>query len=272
MPRSKSRFGKVTSAGDGAEVRIVVRTDKIALLYPPAEDLEPLWPFLRFAIEGQPGDAALDEPGLPPCMAFPAGLVPYLQAALTADGYTVTIDDRRRAAPGLAADKQFYRNSTGPERTFLRAVRKNPLGQIAWADWDDIPWRLWGLISLYSRARFLVVEATRTGCSDIYDELRDRAGDARGLVPDSRSQELPRCQVVTFGMLAVLTPGRWEIVVPVIRHARVLTEAAYRAVLRHHARRRYTFVRHGLELTGPAQLRLEAMAGPVIGGNPPPDG
>jgi hypothetical protein len=272
MPKRKSRFGKATSAGDHPEVRIVVRPDKIALLYMPDDDLEPLLPFLRFAIKGQPGNAALDEPGLPPCVAFPAGLVPYLQAELAADRYTVTIDDRRRAAPSLAIDKQFYADSTGPERAFLRAVRRTALGQITWADWDDIPWRLWGLISLYSRARFLVVEATRAKRSDLYDELRDRAGDARGLVPDSRSQELPRCQVVSFGVLALLTPGRWEIVVPVIRHGRVLTEAACKAVIRHRARRTYTFVRHGLELSGPAQLRLEAMAGPVIGGSPPPDG
>src|SRR5262249_212289 len=157
-------FGKATSAGDHAEVRIVVRPDKIALLYMPHEDLEPLLPFLKYAIKGQPGDAALDEPGLPPCMAFPVGLVPYLQAGLAAYRYTGTIDARRRAAPSLAIDRQFYRNSTGPERAFLRAVR-NPLGQITWADWDDIPWRLWGLISLYSRARFLVVEASRAGRS-----------------------------------------------------------------------------------------------------------
>jgi hypothetical protein len=272
MPRSKSRFGKATSAGDDAEVRIVVRPDKIALLYMPDQDLEPLLPFLRFAIKGQPGDAALDEPGLPPCMAFPAGLVPYLQAELAADRYTVTIDDRRRAAPSLAIDKQFYADSTGPERAFLRAVRRNPWGRSPGRTGTTSPGGCGGLISLYSRARFLVVEASRTGRSDLYDELRDRAGDARGLVPDSRSQELPRCQVVTFRMLALLTPGRWEIVVPVIRHGRVLTEAACKAVIRQRARRVYSLVRHGLELTGPAQLRLEAMSGPVIGGNPPPDG
>jgi hypothetical protein len=173
MPRRKSRFGKATSAGDDAEVRIVVRPDKIAQLYPPAEDVEPLLPYRKFAIEGKPGDAALDEPGLPPSMAFPAGLVPYIEAALAADGYAVTIDDRRRAAPSLAADKQFYRDSTGPERAFLRAVRKNPLGQIIWTDWADIPWRLWSLTALYPRARFLVAEATRAGRSDLYRELRD---------------------------------------------------------------------------------------------------
>jgi hypothetical protein len=272
MPGSKSRFDKATSSADEAEVRIVIRPDNVALLYPPAEDLPPLLPYRKFAIEEQPGDEALDEPGLSAGTAFPAGLVPYLEAALAADGHDVTIDDRRRAAPGLAADKQFYRDSTGPERAFLRVVRRNPLGQITWTDWADIPWRLWGLTALYPRARFLIAEATRAGRSDLYGELRDRAGDAQGLVPDGRSQELPRCLVVTFGMLAVLTPGRWQIVVPVIRHGRVLTETAYRAVLRHRARRTYTFVRHGLELAGPAQLRLEAMSGPVLGGNPPPDG
>jgi hypothetical protein len=66
-------------------------------------------------------------------------------------------------------------------------------------------------------------------------------------------------------MLAVLTPGRWEIVVPVIRHGRVLTEATCKAVLRHRARRVYSFVPCGLPLSELARLRLEAMSGPVIG-------
>jgi hypothetical protein len=271
MLKSKHRPNMAGSSADEVEVRIVVRPDNVALLSPPAEDLPPLLPFRKFVIEEQPGDDALDEPEGSPGTAFPAGLVPHIEAALTAAGHDVTIDDRRRAAPGLAVDKQFYKASTGPERAFLRAERRNPLGQITWADWDDIHWRLWDLTALYPRACILIAEATQTGRSDLYDELRGRAGDVRGLVPDGLHKGLARCRVVNYGSLGVLTPGRWQIVVPVIRHARVLTEAAYRAVLRYRARRVYSFVPHGIELSDLARLRLEAMSGAVIDGSPPPD-
>src|SRR5262245_56390944 len=98
MPKSKSKFDKATSSADEAEVRIVVRPDNVAVLYPPAEDLIPLLPYRKFVIEEQPGDAALDEPELSAGTAFPAGRVPHIEAALAADGYAVTIDDRRSDA------------------------------------------------------------------------------------------------------------------------------------------------------------------------------
>src|SRR5262249_17681821 len=149
MLKSKPKSDKAGSSADEAGVTILIRPDNIALVSPPGEALAPLRPYRRFCIEDLAGDEALDGPELPSGTAFPPGLGPHIDAALTAAGPDVAVDDRRRAAPGLAVDKQLYRDSTGPERAFLRALRRNPLGQITWADWDDIHWRLWDLTALY---------------------------------------------------------------------------------------------------------------------------
>src|SRR5438552_5405510 len=125
---SKDKPNKAESSADGPRVKFVVRPDNVALISPPAEHLAPLLEYQKFFIEGQPGDVALDDAELSPCSAFPAGLLSRFEAALTAEGYQASIDDRRPRAGGFAVNKRLCRDSQDEVRAFLRAVVKEPLG------------------------------------------------------------------------------------------------------------------------------------------------
>jgi hypothetical protein len=59
------------------------------------------------------------------------------------------------------------------------------------------------------------------------------------------------------------------ILVPIVLSKEALTEAGYRAVVRHRARRVYTFVPHDVGLGKLTGLRLEAISGRVIDASRP---
>jgi hypothetical protein len=276
VSKSKPTLGHVGSSADKKPVKIVVRPDNIALISPPAEQLGPLLEYQRFFL----GDAELapldlDKGGpeateLSPCSAFPAGLLPRFKAALTAAGYRVTTDDRRPRAGGFAVNKRLCRDSQGEERAFLRAVVREPLGRILWADWYDVYWRLDLLCALYPDARVLVVVDGNWGADELHTDMERHSSQKWGLHTHVQIRDEARCRIITLNWFARSKPGRWPILVPIVLWSSTLTEAAHRAVVRHRARRVYTLVPHSIRLGPLTGLRLEAMSGGVIDASPAP--
>ena len=95
MVKQKLKADGTGFSADDGQVKILIRPDNVALISPSAEHLEALLPYRKYVLEGQPDDA-LDTFEHSSCTAFPGGLVPRFEDELTADGYHVTIDDRRR--------------------------------------------------------------------------------------------------------------------------------------------------------------------------------
>src|SRR5262245_33466947 len=158
----KQSFSGTTEAGSQLKVKIVVLPGNVALVSPPAEELGPLLDYQEFALgDGHsagepPGDAAAHASDLGPCSAFPAGFVPRFRDALVANGYHVTVDDRRPDEK-LQVNMEQYGSSHGEARAFLQAVLAEPLGQVTYARWHDFLWRIGQLCYLYPEARVLIV-------------------------------------------------------------------------------------------------------------------
>src|SRR5262245_23917243 len=239
---------ETTGSGGYPEVKILVLTTNVALVSPPAEQLKPLAEYQSFFIDKT--DMAVDNlvdqidgPELSPSSAFPAGLLGRFQAALVAGGYRVTVDDSR-SEEKLHVNEVQYRESYGEARAFLRAVRAEPLGQIAWQRWYDFLWRISQLCYLYPEARVLIVADGNAAAVEVYNELYRDLRRWLGLLATDRVGTRPRCLVTTYRRLPGLRPGVWQILLPVVFSSKQLSRAAYEAVVRMRARRVYTFFPH----------------------------
>jgi hypothetical protein len=274
--KNKPKAAKAGSAAHEAKVQIVVRPDNVALIRPPAELLGPLLEYQDFFLGDadlaplDPGKEGSEAPELSPCSAFPAGLLPRFEAALTDAGYRVITDDRRPRAGGFAVNRRLCRGSQGEVRAFLRAVVREPLGRILWRHWYEVHWRLDHLCALYPDTRVLVVVDGNWGAAELHTELAHYSRTKWGLHCHVRIGDEARCRIITFRWLARLRPGRWPILVPIVLRSSTLTEAAYRSVVRQRARRVYTLVPHGIRLGKVTGLRLEAMSGDEINASPAP--
>src|SRR5205823_6098403 len=102
---------------------------------------------------------------------FPAGLVPRFEAALAGAGYHVSVADRR--PPGLTTriDTELLRDRGGEEGELLRAVVREPLGQVEFNRWDDMVWRVAHLCAVFPEARTLIAGDFSRLDWDLYCEL-----------------------------------------------------------------------------------------------------
>src|SRR5262245_20604495 len=274
MVKHKPKAGGTGFSADDGQIKILVRPDNVALIRPPAGQLRPLAEYQSFFI-GKTDMAAddlddeIDGPELSPSSAFPAGLLGRFQAALVAHGYHVTVDDRR-SEEKLHVNEVQYRESYGEARAFLRAVRDEPLGQIAWQRWHDFLWRIGQLCYLYPEARVLIVADGNAVAVEVYNELYRDLRRWLGLLAADRVGAKPRCLVTTYRWLPVFKPGSWQVVLPIIFTSRLLSESTYRAVVRLRAQRVYALVPRGLRLGRATRLRLEAMSGGPLRTPAPP--
>jgi hypothetical protein len=262
-----------TTAGppdDHRNAKIVLLPGKVARISPPLRHLGPLIRYMDFVIDGRGAEHTRDpdpvEGGEPcACSAFPAGLAPRFEAALTAAGYRVEVAERRSPERHLTADREYYSRSTGDERAFLRAVRAQPLGQLACRTGDDALSGIDRLFRLFPDARILVVAPDRHAATWYHHQLRPALGRAVGLRAYYDVQIGGRYVVATLSWLETLKGGNWHIVVLLAFGAgKMASEATRRTVLETNASRVYAFVHNDARVQPRTQVRLEAMSGPVI--------
>src|SRR5262249_55605104 len=149
--------------------------------------------------------ALIDAANLPSFTAFGAGLAPRFQSALQAAGYRVSVADNR-SREGLATNKEALQDSYGEVREFLHAIFHNPLGQILWADWHAIHWRLARLDALFPEARTLVIIEGNFAATDTYNELLGCFRLRLGLLADRHPVRRTPSLVTTYKWLPKLQP------------------------------------------------------------------
>jgi hypothetical protein len=266
MSKSKPALGDVGAPAGKKQVRIVVRPDNVALIRPPAGQLRPLAEYQSFLIDKTDTaagdlDDAIDGPELSPSSAFPAGLLGRFQAALTAGGYQVTVDDRRRFEQGFRVNQELCQASYGAARAYLRAALAEPLGCVEYGlspSWVALTEHL---ACLYPDARTLIIIDVNAAAAELYNNLWRTLGASLGLLAADRVGKKARCLVTTYRWLPLFKPGAWQVALPIIFNSRLLTESTYRAVVRLRAQRVYGLVPQGLRLGRATRLRLEAMSG-----------
>jgi hypothetical protein len=261
---------RAAPAGGRHRAQIVVFPTNVALVSPPVEQLEPLADYRSFVMAdgesagGPPGEDLLDNPGVAPGSAFPAGLVPGFHILLATAGYRVTVDDRRRLEQGFRIDPALCRSSHPEARALLQAVVAQPLGQVPFQRRHELVWRIALLCHIFREARTLIVADSLIAADDLCQELADRLGASTiGLLPAEGIRKRPRCQVTSTRWLSRLRPGRWPFLLLVVFHNRTVS-AAYESVVGLHARRVYNFIGADRGFGKVNRVRLEAMSGGMI--------
>jgi hypothetical protein len=252
-------------------VKILVLPGNIALVRPPLAKLAPLQRYRPFVFEDGGFVGGLEEEelavaaGLSPCSALPAGLVPRFQEELSAAGYSVIVEDRRSFDESFHINRKLCQISWGAEESLLRAVRAHPQGQLSFQRYDGLPWRLGHLCNLWPKARILIVTDTHTGAHSICSEDLPRyLGASVGLLTQDPWNMDARCVVTTQRWLLRLRLRAWQVLLLLVHGSSDVSRATYRAVVRGRAPRVYALTYHNARLGLRTQLRLEAMAGPVI--------
>jgi hypothetical protein len=195
--------------------------------------------------------------------------VPRFEAALAGAGYYVTVEDRRPCAPGTRVDTELLRDSVWVDGDMLRAVAREPLGQVEFDDLDDMVWRAALLCAVFPEARTLFAVDCPFMATLLYNRLAPEPGLDLRYVDRQPTNLCGRCLVTTPSWLPRLKPGHMDVVVLVVFQTQSVSEATYRAVARLRARRVYALRSSRLRLGWRTEPRLEAMSGPVTG---PPGG
>ena len=233
------------------------------MVSPPFAQLMPLHSYKAFfLVDLERSTNELSHAQLGPCSAFPAGLVPRFQAILANAGHRVTVTDDRNFEEGFRVDKGYYGETHGQSREFLRAVLTQPLGQVHFQWWDDVLWRIACLCCVYPEARILIV-ANSYAAGRLQLELADKLGETVGLSsPDDWCAARSRCLAATYARFP--SKSDRQILILVHFNSRTASVATLRAVVNLRAGRVYSFVPDNCRLANRTQLRLEAMAGPVM--------
>lgn len=254
-----------STANVRTKVKVTVLPTNIALITPPVGQLSPLRDYQPFILEGVDPTRdrscveALPEPELSFCSAVPAGLVPRFRDDLAAQGYRVTVDDRRRAEDGPFNEKLFE-DSHGELRALLQAAAAERLGVVEVRGWPDLVRKSRYLCAVYPQTRALIAYPHPAIAYELWCEL-DQRWSTLGLLEGDYYDREARRLVTTHGLLSRLPPMRWEVLVLIANDTKVASRAMYEAVVRLRARRVYTLVPHDLRLGKPTALRLEAMSG-----------
>jgi hypothetical protein len=257
---------KTPGNDDRRQVKIVVGPDNVARVSPPAGQLEPLRDYQAFiravtpvARPARPGGEAHD-PQLSSCSEFPAGIVPRFRDALIARGYEVVVEDTRRFESGFRINEELCRQSEGECREMLRAVVAQPLGLVAFRQWEGLSLSTSQLCLLYPEASVLIV--TPQYSARLYQGLLDALGNEVGLVEDLYRS---RCRVASRDWLKRWNLGLWHILIVLIYGPGDLTREHYLTITGGaKALRSYIFLPHRLRPGKATQLRLEAVGGPMI--------
>jgi hypothetical protein len=272
MSKQENDCSNAGPPGGRPKAKIVLPGGKVALLSPPLAQLPPLLDYANYVIDGDLAKHArvaglADDAEQANNSAFPAGLAPRFEAALTAAGYRVKVSDRRDEPPQLRVDLQYYRECTGDARAFLRAVAAQPLGQLkGWVSRG-----IGRLVRLFPEARILVMTRNDTGADVEFDDLRLDVGRSVGLRAGCDDTIGARCLVSSLRWFETVKRGDWQIVVLLaFDPATMASEATRRTVLATRASRVYAFVSGDRRLQTRTRVRLEAISGPVIWSATPP--
>jgi hypothetical protein len=266
--KPRTTLDTASPSGSHPKVKIIVQPDNVALIFGPAGHLRALRGYEAYLLDA--GALTADGQGyeVRPDCAVPAGLLPRIEAALAADGWSVATEDRRRPGAELPSLQRRLRHSYGSGQALLRAVAAAPLGQVLFVRWPDLLWKTAHLARAYGAAPTVVVVDGVSPAGRLRCELAPAMSESVGLLRRRGDGTTKRCAVATLPAVRGLQPGAWPVVILVVFHSRTLSPATYQALVGLGARRRYAVVGSGLRLGRPTRLRLEALAGRPI--YPPP--
>lgn len=203
-------------------------------------------------------------------MAMPAGFLSRIALILSEHGYDFELRDHRRFTKRFKIDKSFLRSARGADRRLLRAVRREPLGQIEIRDFNDTIETMRSIIYLYPKAHVLIPVATKSLARKIRSKLNNAAlGFEVEMVGRTWPRKPSRCMVCTLARLNSCRQDQFQIVLlPEPKQATgnvgALLGRFFVGFSDKDSHRVYGFVLPGTHLGRRERLRLEAMTGPVI--------
>lgn len=196
-------------------------------------------------------------------LTFPVGLWPRVKTLLESVGYAIEIDDKRQFGERQTINSATLENADAYERAVLEAIAPVHRGQIEVHGFRK-RLRLIGLIcQVYPKARILVGVHAKKRAWQVCRHLEEAVGEKVRWTRGDSYQIRDRLRVATLPTLALNKPERGDFLllpdadraVGTVSTDRLATVASLRT---------FGFVaprqRRGLR----AQLRLEAICGPVI--------
>lgn len=273
MARSrKSPSGVAGGPQPGQEFRIIV--NPVASVIDPEPPRDLIDPFLQYQEtrfdEGGPrgyqetdGACRLWEFDVKRRIGFPTGLVPRLVHVLRGNGYRVVIEEQRQLKE-LAVDEEFLGAMPPDSRQLVESVRREPMGQIQVRGLNRVVEAVSHVCRMYPQASILIPVGSRSLAKTIHDKL---SAMVEFPVSHQWSYERVRSLICLYGPLQHFKTGQWDLVL--LPDARSATQNDASETLigftgRTEVERIYSFVSPGWSPGRRAQLRLEALSGPLI--------
>jgi len=204
-------------------------------------------------------------------LVFPGGLWHRAHALLEELGYSVVVEDQRKFGKKYRVDEILLHKQARPkDRPFLEAIAQHPQGLIEVQRSPIMLRQITLICQLFFRARILIAVPTTRVAYRIWQHLDGFFSIEKvHLVTETPWRTSCRILVGTYKAVTPKVPQDWQVVL--LPYAEQATgEVAVQMVQTLSASRTYAFVsaakRHDLR----TQLRLEAMAGPVIYAVKPP--
>ncbi len=196
-------------------------------------------------------------------LVIPAGLLPRCQGELAAHGYRVVIRDQRPVEKQFAVEDDAMEGVKDEERVVLEAVQAHPLGQIEVQSHTDTVRHVVTIVRHYRKARIVVAVPTKRAVGKWSYALRQTLRPIVGHQFSGSGMSDRRCVVSTYPQLHAF-PSTKGMILILVDPEKATREVGTAAVASTHFPRVYAFVPAKLNMDPQTQLRLEAMAGPVI--------